>query len=139
MSAPPPTGMNNGSQTNQPGGPSGQFNSTPGPGGVSFYVCCLVFCDDFIFYFIILKLQSVDPSAEIWVETKTVEGKSYYYNARTRETTWTKPDGSNIKVISQDQVEAMAQAATGGIATNTSTAAQTALQQASVTNKQESE
>lgn len=49
-------------------------------------------------------------NSEIWVETKTNEGKSYYYNARTRETTWTKPEGNNIKIISQDQVEAMAQA-----------------------------
>lgn len=49
-------------------------------------------------------------NAEIWVETKTNEGKSYYYSARTRETTWNKPEGNNIKIISQDQVEAMAQA-----------------------------
>ncbi|CAH0559526.1 unnamed protein product [Brassicogethes aeneus] len=74
---------------------------------------------------------------EIWVETKSGEGKSYYYNARTRETTWTKPEGANIKVISQDQVEAMAQAATVTIPQNTSTAAQAALAQANVTNKQE--
>lgn len=75
------------------------------------------------------------------METKTGEGKSYYYNARTRETTWTKPDGPNIKVISQDQVEAMAQAATntGSTPQGTSTAAQAALAQANVTNKQEGE
>lgn len=72
------------------------------------------------------------------METKTAEGKSYFYNARTRETTWTKPDGLNIKVISQDQVEAMAQAATGMAPPNTSTAAQAALAQANITNKPES-
>ncbi|XP_030767326.1 transcription elongation regulator 1-like isoform X2 [Sitophilus oryzae] len=77
----------------------------------------------------------IDPNSEIWVETKTAEGKSYFYNARSRETTWTKPEGPNIKVISQDQVEAMAQAANTGIPQNTSTAAQAALAQASVTNK----
>lgn len=45
----------------------------------------------------------IDPSAEIWVETKTPEGKSYFYHARTRETTWTKPEG-NVKILSQEQV-----------------------------------
>ncbi|XP_072390987.1 transcription elongation regulator 1 [Diabrotica undecimpunctata] len=79
----------------------------------------------------------LDAAAEIWVETKTGEGKSYYYNARTRETTWTKPDGPNIKVISQDQVEAMAQAATVGLPQNTSTAAQAAQAQANISNKPE--
>jgi hypothetical protein len=45
----------------------------------------------------------IDLSGEVWVETKASEGKSYYYNARTRETTWTKPDG-NVKIIMQEQV-----------------------------------
>lgn len=82
---------------------------------------------------------NIDVNSEIWVETKTGEGKSYYYNARTRETTWTKPDGPNLKVISQDQVEAMAQAAvtTSTTPQGTSTAAQAALAQANVTNKTE--
>nr|CAH7749857.1 unnamed protein product [Callosobruchus chinensis] len=89
----------------------------------------------------------LEQPSEVWVETKTTEGKSYYYNARTRETTWTKPEGSNVKVISQDQVEAMAaQVSTGGAPglggptgppLNTSTAAQAALAQASITNKPE--
>ncbi|XP_056630036.1 transcription elongation regulator 1 [Diorhabda sublineata] len=81
--------------------------------------------------------MQVDPMNEIWVETKTAEGKSYYYNARTRETTWTKPEGPNLKVISQDQVEAMAQAATVAVPQNTSTAAQAALAQANISNKPE--
>ncbi|XP_014259176.1 transcription elongation regulator 1-like isoform X1 [Cimex lectularius] len=57
---------------------------------------------------------SLDLSGEVWVEAKSPEGKSYFYNARTRETTWTKPEG-NVKVIMQEQVEAMAQAVAVGV------------------------
>lgn len=46
----------------------------------------------------------MDLSGEIWVETKTGEGKSYYYNARTRETTWTKPEGDGVKILTQQEV-----------------------------------
>lgn len=42
-----------------------------------------------------------------------------------------------MKVISQDQVEAMAQAAVGSVPQGTSTAAQAALAQANVSNKTE--
>uniref|UniRef100_A0A0K8T1V0 Transcription elongation regulator 1 n=2 Tax=Lygus hesperus TaxID=30085 RepID=A0A0K8T1V0_LYGHE len=56
-------------------------------------------------------MQPPDLSGgEVWVEAKAGDGKAYFYNARTRETTWTKPEG-NVKVIMQEQLEAMAQAA----------------------------
>lgn len=45
-----------------------------------------------------------DANTEIWVETKAGDGKSYYYNAKSRDTTWTRPEGENIKIISQEQV-----------------------------------
>lgn len=54
--------------------------------------------------FIITRLLKMN---ELWVETKTDEGKSYYYNAITRETTWNKPTGPQIKIMSQSEVEAM--------------------------------
>lgn len=58
--------------------------------------------------YIILQQQNaiggMDLSGEIWVETKTGEGKSYYYNARTRETTWTKPEGDGVKILTQNEV-----------------------------------
>lgn len=48
--------------------------------------------------------ESGDSSEEIWVETKTGDGKSYYYHAKSRETTWNKPEGPNVKVLTQQQV-----------------------------------
>ncbi|XP_053674018.1 transcription elongation regulator 1 [Anopheles nili] len=45
-------------------------------------------------------------TAELWVETKTADGKSYYYHAITRETTWTRPEGSNVNVMTQAEIEA---------------------------------
>jgi transcription elongation regulator 1 len=52
----------------------------------------------------------IDLSGEVWVETKTEEGKSYFYNARTRETTWTRPEETKgVKILSQGEVERLTQ------------------------------
>lgn len=45
-----------------------------------------------------------DGPPELWVETKTDSGKSYYYHSVTRETTWTKPEG-NVRILSQAELE----------------------------------
>uniref|UniRef100_A0A182JI23 Transcription elongation regulator 1 n=1 Tax=Anopheles atroparvus TaxID=41427 RepID=A0A182JI23_ANOAO len=49
------------------------------------------------------KHNPVTP--DLWVETKTSDGKSYYYHAITRETTWTRPEGSNVKIMTQAEIE----------------------------------
>uniref|UniRef100_A0AAR2JYR9 Transcription elongation regulator 1 n=1 Tax=Pygocentrus nattereri TaxID=42514 RepID=A0AAR2JYR9_PYGNA len=58
---------------------------------------------------------------EIWVENTTPEGKVYYYNARTRESAWTKPEG--VKIIQQSELNPMmtTQAGTVAAAAATST------------------
>lgn len=51
--------------------------------------------------------QPPDGPIEFWVETKTDAGKSYFYHSVTRETTWTRPEGRNVKVQTQAEHEAM--------------------------------
>lgn len=49
------------------------------------------------------------PHEDVWVENKTSDNRVYYYNARTRESAWTKPvAGPNVRVITQEEVERMA-------------------------------
>ena len=45
------------------------------------------------------------PSEEVWVENKTSDGRVYYYNARSRESSWTKPEGPSVRVIAQEDLE----------------------------------
>ena len=54
--------------------------------------------------------DDIDLNGEVWVETKADGGKSYFYNARTRETTWTRPEEKEgVRVLTQDQVDKLTQ------------------------------
>uniref|UniRef100_A0A669C0S3 Transcription elongation regulator 1 n=1 Tax=Oreochromis niloticus TaxID=8128 RepID=A0A669C0S3_ORENI len=59
---------------------------------------------------------ALNPAEEIWVENKTPEGKTYYYNARTRESSWSKPDG--VKVIQQSELNPLLVAGAAGSGAN---------------------
>ncbi|XP_077992792.1 transcription elongation regulator 1-like isoform X2 [Glandiceps talaboti] len=60
---------------------------------------------------------------DIWVENKTPEGKTYFYNARTRESTWTKPE--NVKIIQQSELQALAASGNTAVLTGQSTSTST--------------
>ncbi|XP_028322714.1 transcription elongation regulator 1 isoform X2 [Gouania willdenowi] len=62
----------------------------------------------------------LNPTEEIWVENKTPEGKAYYYNARTRESSWTKPEG--VKIIQQSELNPLLVAGSAGSGTTVTAA-----------------
>ncbi|XP_036381329.1 transcription elongation regulator 1 [Megalops cyprinoides] len=62
---------------------------------------------------------ALPPAEEIWVENKTPEGKVYYYNARTRESAWSKPEG--VKVIQQSELSPMMVTQASAAASSTTT------------------
>ncbi|RNA12121.1 Transcription elongation regulator 1 [Brachionus plicatilis] len=45
------------------------------------------------------------PSEEVWVENKTSDGRPYFYNARSRESSWIRPAGPNVRVVAQEDLE----------------------------------
>ena len=48
-------------------------------------------------------------TGEVWVETPSEGGKAYFYNVKTRETTWKRPVGHNVKILSPLEMERLKQ------------------------------
>lgn len=40
----------------------------------------------------------------VWAEVKTSEGNSYFYDIETRKTSWTRPQGADVKIIQHSEV-----------------------------------
>jgi len=47
----------------------------------------------------------ISVEKELWIETKSAEGKSYFYQSETRQTVWERPDASNAVVMQQDEIQ----------------------------------
>ena len=95
----PPWGMNGGEGEEGWGGGGGGPNGPPGVPGASEEK---------------EEGSKEEPkidelTGEVWVETPAEGGKAYFYNAKTRETTWKKPEGDNVKILTQEEVEKLTQ------------------------------
>ncbi|XP_030373789.1 transcription elongation regulator 1 isoform X2 [Scaptodrosophila lebanonensis] len=62
-------------------------------------------------------LAVTQPPQETWVETKADDGRSYYYHSVTRETTWTRPEGLHIKILTQAEIEELSKRGPAAAAT----------------------
>lgn len=63
--------------------------------------------------------HALNPRDEIWVEHKAPDGKVYYYNMQTRETSWDRPE--NVTIIKHGDSEKPATAAVVSAAPTTTT------------------
>lgn len=43
----------------------------------------------------------------MWVETKTPDGKAYFYDAITRSTVWQRPTAENVRIVDQAGLQAL--------------------------------
>ena len=48
-------------------------------------------------------------TGEVWVETPADGGKAYYYNVRTRVTSWKRPQGNHVKILTQQEMDKLTQ------------------------------
>lgn len=53
-------------------------------------------------------VRPMAPNNELWVEIRIEEtGKIYYYHAITRQTTWSRPTGPNVQIMTQSEIDNM--------------------------------
>ena len=60
----------------------------------------------------VIEEEKVEPSTTTdektegdWTEVKDDEGRTYYYNTKTEETSWDKPEGFEVKIKNEDAKE----------------------------------
>ena len=56
--------------------------------------------------YLLFSAPVLEKGKDLWVETRSPAGKVYFYCAKTRKTSWTKP--SKAQIISQQQFLALA-------------------------------
>lgn len=49
-----------------------------------------------------------DVQEVIWAEARSESGSSYFYNTKTRVTSWERPEGPGVRIMSHEEVSSKA-------------------------------
>jgi hypothetical protein len=50
-----------------------------------------------------LQLTGIPANKLLWIETKTADGKPYFYQAGTRATTWKRPSPTPTSIVTTQE------------------------------------